>query len=180
MNADTLPIRALTTEQIDDAEQYSALLKTLDSQLALSDLQFENQSWLTPQAVLRANAGGWKRIALEAKLGKDASSALGSTYDLVVGAQGDGYVAFLAGSTGRGKGSHAVVAIIGRLESARGLGAGQVLLDAFVQIAKDRGCTHIRAELDSNSIGLEHLMQRTTLYGFGPCPKNPGFICKEI
>lgn len=179
MKADAPPIRALTIEQIDDAEQYSALLEALDSQLSLRDLQFVDKYWLTPATVISEKRRLQKSIATAVKQGMDPAAALGTAYEVVVGAQGDDYVAFLAGSIRR-KSGHAVVAIMGRLESVRGLGAGQVLLDAFAQIARDHGCTHIRAKLDSDPAGLEHRQQRATMYGFGPCSENPGFICKEI
>ncbi|MBW4781972.1 GNAT family N-acetyltransferase [Rhodococcus fascians] len=179
MKADAPPIRALTIEQIDDAEQYSALLEALDSQLSLRDLQFVNRPWLTPATVIAEKRSLQKSIAIAVRQGMDSTTALGTAYEVVVGARGDDYVAFLAGSIRR-KSGHAIVAVMGRLESARGLGAGQVLLDAFVEIARVQGCTHIRAKLDSEPAGLEHRQQRATKYGFGPCSENPGFICKAI
>lgn len=151
-----------------DQDALTELLAALDADLKLKDLGFRDDSWKNVEAVAARN-----RRKLDPRKSPDPSLV----YALLVAVENGKYVGFLAG---RPLGKTAVIAILGRLSSAKGRGVGPALFEKFVDLARASGATRLKAMLDTDQEGRALRVKRSRLAGFTEVEDNSVYIFKDL
>ncbi|MCJ0899168.1 GNAT family N-acetyltransferase [Rhodococcus sp. ARC_M13] len=142
--------------ELDD-HAWQTLLATLDSdeETRLDTLKYADRAWSNRQQLVGRREK--------------------SVYEVVAAADGERYVAMIAGRPAEG-----FVAILGRVKEAKGNGLGEKLLDHFVKLAQQHGARRLRTRLDPRESGLEKRKALARQYGFMPCETAPGDLIMSI